>query len=76
MIMTTAPRNRIREAREARGLSLNGLARLLDVTPQTIYSLERFSYGRRPLRVDPERLAEVLSVDITWLFPLRDGDAA
>ncbi|GGG51483.1 repressor [Caldovatus sediminis] len=63
----TAPRNRIKEVREARGLSLNDLAERVGADHTTVWKLER---GKRRLTAEwLSRLSKALDVPAPSLVP-------
>lgn len=71
-MVTSKPRNRLREARNRCGLSLNELARLINATPQGLQWIETRG-KRRPGSIDLEKLARVLGTTVDELFPVAES---
>lgn len=69
---------RIRETREARGITASEFARLVGVTPTAVWNWEKNSI--RPRRPALEQIAKVLGVSISFLLTgkeeMRELDAA
>ena len=61
---------RIKESRKAAGLSCAEIAKMLDVSPQSVYGWEA---GAVPKPDRLERLAEILAVPLRWLV-YGDGE--
>ena len=67
-IAPTATGARFREARQNTGLSQTMLARICDVTPATIRSLERGDWTRCPRLDRIVRIVQVLGVSADWIY--------
>lgn len=65
-------RNRVREARQQRGMSQRDLARVSGLARQTIVTVEQNSRTALPTGQVMLRLAEVLNEDISGLFWTED----
>lgn len=65
--------NRIRQLREAKGLTQEGLADLVDVTRQTIISLEKGKYESPSVKL-AHRIARALGAAIEQVFIFNEED--
>jgi transcriptional regulator with XRE-family HTH domain len=62
--------NRVREIREAKGITLKELARRVNIMPFWLQRIEQYQWDRSPYGLDFDlKLAEALGVDVTDIFP-------
>jgi len=66
--------NRVREVRHARGLTLNRLAAVADISPNTLVAVEKHFYW--PTERVRERIAAALGLELEDLWPRRTAPAA